>query len=376
MTTTAIRWYGVTVILTCVLVGGCSYKYNEPSYEVAIEKDTVLRNLKIDRDLEDKILALNPDNVSEQDVREVLAHGPAPRIINIHGGIPPVFLEMESFGKFLIAMGYPESKIRDPRGGAYSFSCYDISSLIAGTIAWYYEHEGMRPMVIGHSQGGMQVVKVLHDLAGSFGESVSVRSPVGKSENRDWIIDPFTGDKRPVVGLDLVSYASAVGAGGPTRIMPNQWSMGGRLRNIPDTCEEFTGFYLTVDLIGGDWGPAANSYKPIGRAQVRNVLLPAGYDHYFVPRTAHLANHEDSRAWIYEYQPTERPEQPQGLSDTANILWAADVWGSVKKHWCIEAQRLIRARRGVPQIEPLPIAGPRGSGSSQNESATAHNVGY
>ena len=29
--------------------------------------------------------------------------------------------------------------------------------------------------------------------------------------------------------------------------------------------------------------------------------------------------------------------------DTANLLHAADIWFSVKKHWCLEAQRLVRA---------------------------------
>jgi hypothetical protein len=27
------------------------------------------------------------------------------------------------------------------------------------------------------------------------------------------------------------------------------------------------------------------------------------------------------------------------------VLWAADVWHNIKKHWCLEAQRLIRAQR-------------------------------
>ncbi len=28
-----------------------------------------------------------------------------------------------------------------------------------------------------------------------------------------------------------------------------------------------------------------------------------------------------------------------------HVLWAADVWYSIKKHWCIEAQRFVRAHR-------------------------------
>jgi hypothetical protein len=26
-------------------------------------------------------------------------------------------------------------------------------------------------------------------------------------------------------------------------------------------------------------------------------------------------------------------------------MWAADIWHSIKKHWCLEAQRLLRAPR-------------------------------
>ena len=30
-----------------------------------------------------------------------------------------------------------------------------------------------------------------------------------------------------------------------------------------------------------------------------------------------------------------------------NVMFAADVWHSIKKHWCLEAQQLIRARRAA-----------------------------
>jgi hypothetical protein len=39
------------------------------------------------------------------------------------------------------------------------------------------------------------------------------------------------------------------------------------------------------------------------------------------------------------------------------VLWAADVWHSIKKHWCLEAQRLIRAQRASDEA--------RGSQSAQ-----------
>ena len=31
--------------------------------------------------------------------------------------------------------------------------------------------------------------------------------------------------------------------------------------------------------------------------------------------------------------------------DLRNLIWAQEVWHSIKRHWVIELQRLIRARR-------------------------------
>jgi hypothetical protein len=35
-----------------------------------------------------------------------------------------------------------------------------------------------------------------------------------------------------------------------------------------------------------------------------------------------------------------------GDVDTKNIVHAADIWYSVKRHWVREAQRLVAARQG------------------------------
>src|SRR5207244_9449191 len=136
--------------------------------------NTVLDSLALDRALEDRILALDPEHISEHDVRTTLAAGPVPQIVLIHGGIYPVHLAMTSFAKFLIAMGYPERKVRHPGDGRYSHSPYEDSAQIAGLIAWYYERDGMRPLMIGHSQGGMQAVKVMDEVAGAFADRVPV----------------------------------------------------------------------------------------------------------------------------------------------------------------------------------------------------------
>lgn len=325
-----------------------AYKYKDPYNGRSPEPGEVLKKLDIGPELQAKILALDAENLSEKDVTDVLAKAPAPQVLGIHGGIFPVYLCMISFGEFLIRMGYPERSVLQPGNGAFSYSCYFDARNIAGATAWHYERDGMRPMLIGHSQGGMQVMKVLHELAGHFSKSVPVWSPLtGRTEKRDHIVDPFTGEKRPVVGTGA-SYASAVGAGGLTRILPNQWVVNGRLRSVPDSVAAFTGFDVGGDILGGDLlgiSSGANAYKPNGAAEVRNVHLALGHDHITVPNTKHLALNDDARRWMYEYHPVRKPDPGKVKGAANNLSWAADVWYSIRKHWCLELQNLIREKQ-------------------------------
>jgi hypothetical protein len=298
-----------------------------------------------DRAVEDRILALDPERVTAADVRDTLAKGPVPRIMLIHGGIYPVHLSMTSFGEFLVGMGYPEASIRDPYDGSWSHSPYEDAERLAGIAAWYYERDGMPPMIIGHSQGGMQAVKVLHVLDGTYGPRVPVWNPLTDfAENRTAIVDPLTGRPQEVVGLRL-SYVSVVGAGGAAFLLPNQWNLLGKLRTIPDTVDDFTGYSIDVDFwawtVPGVDG--TRKYTNGGRANVRNVTLPAGYNHVVVPVTHELPQDPAVRAWLDAYAPGKLPSAPP--ENARNILWAADVWYSVKKHWVLEAQRQIRAKR-------------------------------
>lgn len=341
--------------LSIILAGGCSTNetkrtYRGLNYEKYL-KYPALREVSITPDIEEKILALDPEHITEQDIKEVLSHAPAPRIIKIHGGVYPVIFMtrlMRSFSDFLISMGYPYESVRNPADGKYSYSCYFGSEKLAGLIAWYYEREGMRPMIVGHSQGGIQAVKVLHELAGTFSNELHVWNPVTEEEEeRTAIIDPLTGRFQPVVGMKL-PYVTAVGAGGLTRLIINQWNMTGKLRNIPDSVEEFTGFYKEMDLLGGDYlgFGTMNQYAANGMARVRNVKLPLLYSHVTVPATRHLGESPEIRDWINNYIPSEEPELTVKFeSPTQNILWAADVWHSLKKHWVLELQRLVRARQ-------------------------------
>jgi hypothetical protein len=344
---------GLLFAAFALLVAGCAVRPPVDAPPVAAAEpaaQAVLRSATLDRALEDRILALNPDRISDDDVRNTLAKGPTPRVIGIHGGIYPVYLLMESFGQFLTSMGYPENRIRDPGDGAMSRSPYESSEQQAGMIAWYYEHDGVRPMLVGHSQGGIQVVKILHELNGAFSADVRVFNPVtGRFEERTRIIDPLTGRERPVVGVS-VSYASAVGTGGWSLALPVHWIVLSRVRTIPDTVSEFTGYRIGLDFFAWDapWTVDLKTFHPNGKAIVRNVELPAEYSHVFVPGTAQLAEGKAMRDWINAFDPDNeagRAPLPQG--DTSNVMWAADVWHSIKRHWTLEAQRFVRARRAA-----------------------------
>ncbi|MBI5633756.1 MAG: hypothetical protein HZA15_09795 [Nitrospirae bacterium] len=347
-----------SIMLVLMLIFLCSCATSGPigtnAALLSVERGEILRNFKIDPSRENQILALDPEQVTGREIREVLAGTPAPYIMNIHGGIYPVHLAMESFSRFLIRMGYPREALKNPGDGSYSYSCYNSSEKLAGVLAWHYEHEGMRPMIVGHSQGGMQAVKVLYAMTGNFGDQVNVWNPVlDKEEERQMIVDPITGIERPVVGLKL-SYVSAVGAGGLTRLLPNQWSMAGKLRKIPDSVEEFTGFSIGVDFWGGDlFGlSTSNLYQANGKASVRNVKLPGSYNHVIIPVTSHLAKTEAVQDWINAYTPVEEPQlNVEFETDTRNILWAADVWYSIKKHWVLELKQLIEAKQRLQHAQ-------------------------
>ncbi|TMH08362.1 MAG: hypothetical protein E6H67_01570 [Betaproteobacteria bacterium] len=275
----------------------------------------------IDATVAERVLALDPEHISAADVRYLLARTPAPRIINFQGSFAVV--SIQSFAEYLIAMGYPESKLRNPEDGSLSQSSFGDSAELAGELAWYYEREGMMPMLVGHSQGGMMVVKILQDLAGMSTAKVWVWNPVTRrSEQRDRITDPWTGRQRPVTDLK-VPYAAALATGRLPRLMLGQWSTLAKLRDIPDSVEEFSGFTIDWDPIAATV-PGVDPYRATGSAQVRNIS-------------------RFTRAWIESYSPGDTTPVPVVNIDVNNIVHSADIWFSVKKHWCIEAQRYIRA---------------------------------
>jgi hypothetical protein len=296
-----------------------------------------------DASTEARLLALVPERISPREVEEVLARVAAPRIINLQGSVPVV--TMTPFAEFLIAMGYPAERIRSPVDASLSYSSFVDARRLAGTLAWHYEREGMMPMLIGHSQGGMIAIKVLHELAGDFGTDIPVWNPQrGAAEARSTIVDPLSGERRPVVGLK-VPYAAALATGKLMRVLLGQWDMLTRLREIPDTVEEFTGFASEWDALAGNFG-VIEPYRAMGTAKVRNVVLPPDANHLTLPRIAELARDPATRDWIDGYAPGTPFAPPRAAqAETANLLHAADIWYSVKRHWCIEAQRLVRARR-------------------------------
>ena len=275
-------------------------------------------------------------NVSSADVRDVLQHVPAPRIVLLQGSVPIV--TMEPFARFLIALGYPEARLTNPQDGAYSYNSFADSRKLAGALAYDYERTALAPMLIGHSQGGALAIRVLHELAGTFDSEIEVVDPsTGEPLGRTTIVDPYTRHVRPVVGMRL-SYVAALATGWLPRVLLGQWKILPHLRAVPDSVIEFTGFDLAHDPIAGNW-LGVSPYRALGSAEVRNVVLPATYSHVELPRVEHLAADRVARSWIEGWSPGASTEG--AAPETGNIVHAADIWHSVKRHWCMQAQRLL-----------------------------------
>jgi hypothetical protein len=290
----------------------------------------------VEPDVATRVRQLDCSHLDSAEVRDTLARAPAPRIVLLQGSV--ALVSMESFGRFLAGMGYPADRVRNPRDGTFSYGSFGDSAVLAGEIAFDYEQTGEEPMLIGHSQGGMLAIRTLYELAGAFHEALHVVDPAsGQAFERTTIVDPLTRQTRPVVGLH-VAYAAALATGWLPRLMLGQWSMIPRLHRIPDTVDEFTGFTVPHDPIAGNL-LGVSPYESLGSAQVRNVMLPSRYHHIDLPRTERLAADATVRAWIDAWSPAGAPAPPAG--DTTNLVHAADIWYSVKRHWCLQAQRLL-----------------------------------
>jgi hypothetical protein len=115
------------------------------------------------------------------------------------------------------------------------------------------------------------------------------------------------------------------------------------------TVDEFTGYSIALDL----WAwtvpgvDATRTFENAGRVKVRNVTLGAANSHVLVPVTSQLADDAAIRRWISAYAPGTTAAPPPDAGE--NLIWAADTWYDVKKHWVLEAQRLIRVTRDAAQ---------------------------
>jgi hypothetical protein len=189
----------------------------------------------------------------------------------------------------------------------------------------------------------MMVMRTLHELAGGFHAEVAVFDPVTRTAlARTAIRDPYTGAQRPVVGVE-VAFAAAIATGKLPRVLLGQWTMIPRLRKVPDSAVEFTGFTIAFDPIAGNLG-SVDPYEATGSSAVRNVLLPASYSHIGAPITEHLAAQRATRDWIVAWRPDGANPPPPSGADVRNLELAADLWYSIRRHWCLEGQRRLQAK--------------------------------
>ena len=265
----------------------------------------------------------------------------APHVVMAQGSLGIV--TMEPFGRFLAAMGYPARALVDAHGGAMTTDSDVDGRTLAGVLASMHERDGVRPILIGHSKGGGVVIQTLRALAGADGDDLPLVDPrTLEPLPRRSYVDPATGERKRVVDLRL-PLAAAIATGRMPRVLRGQFELARVLRDVPDSAEAFVGFFIPYDPIAGTFAGDEDPYRALGRADVRNVVLPPQTSHIGAPRAEPLAADAATRAWIEHYRPGAG-EPPAAMRDAENLAMAAELWYAIKRAWCGEAQRVLRAR--------------------------------
>ena len=236
-----------------------------------------------------------------------------------------------------------------PGDGEWSYSPYDYSDRLAGIAVWYYEHDGAAADA-GRPQPGRTVCREDHQgtCRPARGADFRWNPRRGATENRTTITDPLTGKERPVIGTS-VAYASAIGAGGWSLVLPQPVGKplhapedSGQRRRVHRLLHQRR--LVRADLSRQSTGPPVRGQRQEQRAQRRAAVE-------LQPRDGS----GDARRWrrtrgcatgstrTFRQVPADMSSLPADAQ--GHVMWAADVWYSIKKRWCIEAQNLIRARR-------------------------------
>ena len=154
-----------------------------------------------------------------------LAKGPTPRIILLHGGVYPGPPDDGVVRQLPDRDGLSRSAASAiPAIATGRTAPTDEPAQLAGLVAWEYEHDGMRPMLIGHSQGGLYGGQ---DPEGPRGperrQRAGVESAHGTLEERTTIVDPLTGT-RAAGGRASPSPTRRPSAPAGSRcVLPNWW---------------------------------------------------------------------------------------------------------------------------------------------------------
>ena len=199
----------------------------------------------------------------------------------------------------------------------------------------------MMPMMVGPRQAGIQLVKVLYDLAGDDGP-IPVWEPVERPRRAARTSSILHGGRASggrargglcvggrLGGAALMPPAtSGARRGGCVRSPDTRWTIS------PATCSRWTRWL----------GPAGASkhYRATGKAG--GAQRRAAHRVFARVRVLHPHLARDPRcAWLNAYAPgrcrCRRPARPPPTTARA-----ADVRFHIKKHWVLEAQKL-RARR-------------------------------
>ena len=250
----------------------------------------VLGALALDLQLEARILALDPERVSDSDVREVLAlradAAHRRRCTAASTGAPADGVVLAFPGRHGLSVAQAQaSRRRTSVAQPLREQPADRRADRLVLRARGHDADDGRPQPGRHpaGEGAARPGRRWRDADPGV-EPANRRGRAAHDDRRSL----YRHAQRPVVGLKI-GYASVVASGGAALLLPNQWSMVRRLRTIPDTVDEFTGYALAVDLVAWDMPGAGAHYQATG--------VPQGAQCRAAGATTRMSSSRRPRTW-------------------------------------------------------------------------------
>ena len=287
--------------------------------------------------------ALDCDRLDGSEASVALAGLPAPRIVILHGSVPIV--TMEPFARFLIGWAIREASLRDPSDGSLTQSSFGGQRGAGG-------HAGLvlrarRPAADADRTQPGRHARDAHAARARRGLLRPSRRWSTRSRARPCRAPrsaiPYTGASGP--SWASVSFAAAIATG---KLAARAARPVDDARQAAPRARQHRGIHGLRDRLGSRspaTGPRRSPTSPPAAPACATCCCRRATA-ISARRSPSICRQQDAHPGIRDRAggPMRPPPRCRGgIADLRNLELAADLWYSVRHHWCTEGQRRLRA---------------------------------